>query len=141
MSYVTRAISFISKVPQLIRVGQQVVELNENQYIGKLQDFLGKKFRKSKVPGPWKDEPRRTDFHDSQNPKLAKDYQNKLDELYPYKILYLTTYSADTTNLSRKERFDIDFIFTAYPASREVTHKSCKMLARILHGYQRNQTL
>jgi len=53
------AISFVGKEPYLLEIGKRVVELDERALLEKIRNFINdKKLRPTKVPGPWKDEPR-----------------------------------------------------------------------------------
>eukprot|EP00761_Pharyngomonas_kirbyi_P009407 gb/GECH01009423.1/.p1 GENE.gb/GECH01009423.1/~~gb/GECH01009423.1/.p1 ORF type:complete len:867 (+),score=239.63 gb/GECH01009423.1/:1-2601(+) len=48
------AISFVATDPQVIKVGNQNVELNEEHYINSIERFIGIRVEHRKVPGSWK---------------------------------------------------------------------------------------
>jgi hypothetical protein len=52
------ALTFVDSEPQTVIMGKNVVEINEQHYLSNVEKLINQKLRVSKVPGPWRDQPK-----------------------------------------------------------------------------------
>ncbi|KAK9763790.1 hypothetical protein K7432_009228 [Basidiobolus ranarum] len=92
------AILLVAKEPEIIRTSEgRIVERNENEYLKRIEAFLGNqesgpgRLEHRKVPGPWKDEAKRVDAPESPrkyipDPRKAeyKEIRKRFGQVSPY---------------------------------------------------------
>lgn len=71
---------FVDKDPQTIIVGKNIVEISEQHYLAQIEKFINKKLPVSKVPGPWRDEPK-SGKERPESPRLLQLKEERLQEI------------------------------------------------------------
>jgi superfamily II DNA/RNA helicase len=75
------AITLVGREPIISNVAHRITEIDEMEYLKKIEDFMKKKLTPTKVPGPWSDDGFNTNFQlEMKKMKLLKLEKREIEK-------------------------------------------------------------